>query len=535
LNFKSFTIIKDEQMNNNYKNKKCLAGMLLALLVLAGCKKSFFDGTPTGQYTVDNYFTSTAEVQAATAALYGAPWYNFNCTYSMSIGDVYAGNSIGDANAAMIQFQNMNVTQSNEYLYKGWASLYTVVGQANAIINNVNKNSDKLDAATVNTALGECLFMRAAAYFYLVRNYGAVPIIDETVDFNKDYQYPRHIVADVYKFIVNDLKKAEADLPVRALAPGRVSAGAAKALLAKVYLTMDDFDNAKSKAWEIISNESVYGYTLMSSYADLFYTRNNNNKETVWALQWKASNADGSYGTGNVTQAFCAAYGQELTGQSDGWGSFKPSIDLQRDSIAGDVRRKPTYMRAGDHYSELLQAKGGYTYPSCKSKTGANVKKYVVGNFEDNAATGGVYNMSTGINTYMIRYADVLLTYVEAVIGNNTSTSDATAIQQFLRVRTRAGLGGIPVASISTDDLLRERRLEFAFEGQYWYDVLRLPQDIAISKLSNMERGMFDGFCGTGSINSSKVTVTPAMLLFPIPQSEIDSDPNLAEQPVAYY
>lgn len=524
-------------MKPNIKNITCAMGMALAVSAMVACKKSFFNGTPTGQYTVDNYFKSTAEVQAATAALYGAPWFNFNCTYSMSIGDVYSGNSTGDANAAMIQFQNMNVTQSNEYLYKGWASLYLVVGQANAILKNLenNPNAAQLDATTVNTAMGESYFMRAAAYFYLVRNYGAVPIIEETANFAENYQYPRHIVADVYKFIINDLKKAETKLPNKGATPARVSAGAAKALLAKVYLTTDDFANAKAKAWEVISNESTYGYGLMDNFSDLFYTRNNNNKESVWALQWVASNADGAYGTGNVTQAYCAAYGQELTGGTDGWGSFKPSIDLQRDSIAGDLRRRPTYMRAGDYYGELLQAKGGYTYPSCKSRTGANVKKYVVGNYEDNAATGGVYSMSTGINTYMIRYPDVLLTYVEAVIGNNTATNDPTAIAQFMRVRTRAGLGSIPVASITMDDLLRERRLEFAFEGQYWYDILRLPQDKALQKLSNIERGLFESWCGSGTVISNKISVTANMLLFPVPQSEIDIDPKLSETPVAYY
>jgi starch-binding outer membrane protein, SusD/RagB family len=306
-------------------------------------------------------------------------------------------------------------------------------------------------------------------------------------------------------------------------------------LLAKVYLTLDDFANAKAKAWEVISNESTYGYGLMDKFEELFYTRNNNNKESIWALQWVASNADGAYGTGNVTQAYCAPYGQELTGSTDGWGSFKPSIDFQRDSIAGDLRRKPTYMKANDFYPELLQAKGGYTYPSCKSKTGTNVKKYVVGNYEDNAATGGAFMMSTGINTYMIRYADVLLTYVEAAIGNGTSTTDPVAIAQFLRVRTRAGLGSIPVSSISTDDLLRERRLEFAFEGQYWYDLLRLPQDKALQKLSNCERGLFEGWCGGGPVISNKINVTASMLLFPVPQSEIDIDPKLAEAPVPYY
>lgn len=523
-------------MKPNFKNITCVCSIALAISVIGtACKKSFFDGTPKGQYTEDNYFKTNTEVQSATSAMYNAPWFNFNCTYSMSIGDVYSGNSTGDANAAMIQFQNMNVTQSNEYLYKGWASLYAVVGQANAIIKNVNANATQLPDSTVKNALGECYFMRAAAYFYLVRNYGAVPIVTEDNNYLGNYQIPRHIVSDVYKFIISDLKQAETKLPVKANAKGRVSSGAAKAMLAKVYLTMDDFANAKAKAWEVISNESIYGYGLVDKFEDLFYTRNNNNKESIWALQWVASNADGAYGTGNVTQAYCAAYGQELTGSTDGWGSFKPSIDLQRDSIAGDQRRKPTYMRAGDYYAELLQAKGGYSYPSCKSKTGANVKKYVVGNYEDNAATGGAYNMSTGINTYMIRYADVLLTYVEAVIGSGTSTTDATAIAQFMRVRTRAGLGSIPVSSISLDDLLRERRLEFAFEGQYWYDILRLPQDKALLKLSNCERGLFEGWCGNGAVVSNKINVSANMLLFPIPQSEIDIDPKLAESPVAYY
>src|SRR5581483_5046331 len=109
---------------------------------------------------------------------------------------------------------------------------------------------------------------------------------------------------------------------------------------------------------------------------------------------------------------------------------------------------------------------------------------------------------------------------------------DATAIQQFMRVRTRAGLGSIPVSSISIDDVLKERRLEFAFEGQFWYDILRLPQDKALAKLSNIERGQYDGYCGTGSISSNKINVTASMLLFPIPQSEIDSDPKLGEAPV---
>jgi hypothetical protein len=362
-----------------------------------------------------------------------------------------------------------------------------------------------------------------------------VPIVTDTNNYNKSYQVPRHIVSDVYKFIIADLQVAENWLPVKITIPsGRVGRGAAKALLAKVYLTQHDYVNAKAKSLELINSEGTYGYGLLNNYADLFFTKNNNNKESVWALQWLASNADGSYSTGNVTQAYCAPYGEGITGGTDGFGSFKPSFDLQRDSIAGDQRTKATYMRVGDYYPELKQASGGYTYTLYHSPTGVNVKKYVVGNFEDNATTGGVYPFSTGINTYMIRYSDVLLNYVEAVMGSANATSDATAIAQFMRVRIRAGLGAIPVSSITAKDLLRERRLETAFEGQYWFDILRRPEAEALSILSNAERGV-----GTyGSPNppvSNKITFTPNMLLFPIPQSEVDSDPKLAQAPVPYY
>ncbi|HSC38785.1 MAG TPA: RagB/SusD family nutrient uptake outer membrane protein, partial [Chitinophagaceae bacterium] len=142
----------------------------------------------------------------------------------------------------------------------------------------------------------------------------------------------------------------------------------------------------------------------------------------------------------------------------------------------------------------------------------------------------GIYFMSTSINTYMIRYSDVLLTYAEAVLGNNASTTDAKALLQFNRVRTRAGLAS--KTSLTIMDILHERRMEFAFEGQYWYDLLRLPQATAISIISNQERGRINS---SNAITSFKVTPTAASFTMPIPQSDIDNDPKLAQAPVPYY
>jgi hypothetical protein len=499
-------------------------------MCFSSCKKSFFNGVPTDQYTLGSLYNSPAEISLATGALYGKPWFYFNCQYSMGIGDTYSGNSTGDADVDMIQFQNMSITQSNQYIFKGWGSLYQVVANANSIIAGLPANS-KLDSVTVTTAVGEARFMRAAAYFYLVRLYGPVPIVEDISTDIFNYQLPRNNVDDIYKFIIKDLQYAETRLPMTKATPARVTSGSAKALLAKVYLTQKDYANAAAKAWEVISNEAKYGYTLLPNYADLFLTKNNNNSESLFSIQWVASNASGSYGTGNVTQAYCAAYGQGLTGGTDGWGSFRPSLNLQQEVEAGDARRKPTFMLQNDTFPELLKASGGYVYPgNGLSTTGASVKKYVVGDYDDNSTVGGVYFMSTSISTYMIRYSDVLLTYAEAVLGDNPSTSDATALLEFNRVRTRAGLP--TKASLTIMDILHERRMEFAFEGQYWYDLLRLPQATMINILANQERGTISS---TGVITSFKISPTPDKLMMPIPQADIDNDPKLAEPPVAYY
>ena len=119
---------------------------------------------------------------------------------------------------------------------------------------------------------------------------------------------------------------------------------------------------------------------------------------------------------------------------------------------------------------EFNQRGGGYTYGVTENPgtQGANIRKYVVGTNADNGVS---YKQSSGINTHMLRLAEVYLNLADAILGNNASTTDATALEYFNKVRTRAGLE--PKASISYEDLRHERRVEFAFEGLYWYDLLR--------------------------------------------------------------
>ena len=125
----------------------------------------------------------------------------------------------------------------------------------------------------------------------------------------------------------------------------------------------------------------------------------------------------------------------------------------------------------------------------------------------------------------MMRYSDVLLIYAEAVLAGGSSTSDAGALDAFNRVRTRAGLEA--KSSITNDDILRERRVEFAFEGDYWYDVQRQGFAKAKQIIEAQDRGSLT--------TPLHVTFTENYMHLPIPASEILQDPELAKDAVHYY
>jgi starch-binding outer membrane protein, SusD/RagB family len=172
----------------------------------------------------------------------------------------------------------------------------------------------------------------------------------------------------------------------------------------------------------------------------------------------------------------------------------------------------------------------GYTYPTkFITDTRTSIKKYVVGSPAGNKNKGGF--MRTYINTNMMRFAEVYLIAAEAIMGNAKNTSNQKAIDYFNMVRKRAGLSERS-SSITDDDILKERRIEMVFEGDYWYDLCRIDRGKATDIISKQERGTN----GSGStIYSLKVTPKDEDFLFKIPAAEIITNPKLAEAPVKYY
>lgn len=527
--------------------KKNIISTSIVLLLLIGCSEDFLDRPPMDSITIDNFYKTTAQVDAATGLLYGWPWFTLNDKAHWTIGDSRGGND-WTSDGQMAQFFTFSVTSSNAHLGEAWVSLWMVVAHANGLINDLpSRVGADVPQAVVDRAIAEAYFMRAAAYFYLVRLWGPVPIIENNSEIVFDSKIPKNRIEDVYTLIIRDLEKAIDHLPpsYSGAHQGRVTSWAAKGMLAKVCLAYSGYNQSGSRnqeylnkardlAGDVVRNS---GLNLLPNYADLFKLEHNNNQESLFAWQWVSCMA---WGTQNTNQAYLAASGT-LTGAGDGWGGWKgPSVDLQREYEPGDARRKPTFMVNGDFYPELRRAQGGYTHVITEQEprpTMSNVKKYVIGSADDNGGPGSVCFMSTGQNTYILRLADVYLIYAEAILGNSASTSDGEALFAFNAVRTRAGLP--TKSSVTWEDIRRERRLELAYEADYWYDLVRWhywnPQ-AAVEHISNQERGnyYYDTDLGALVLDSRKFPVTADAFYLPIPQGDASSNPLLLQDPVPY-
>ena len=154
-------------------------------ITFIGCKKDFFNRPPENTSTVGTYYQTTAQVQSSTNILYAAPWFGLNGKAFLAIGDLQSGNAIcyAGADGSFDAFGAFGAGNATPTVLSAWNSLFTVVAQANSLLNNLPSAASGVSATVVNNALGEAHLMRAAAYFYLVRIFGNVPIITDPAPF----------------------------------------------------------------------------------------------------------------------------------------------------------------------------------------------------------------------------------------------------------------------------------------------------------------------------------------------------------------
>lgn len=531
------------------KTKKILyTALIIALPFVWTSCSDILDVEPNDVITKENFYKTESDFQAATGPLYNKVWFDFNDKFYYGLGDGRSANMYAPFSDYIYPFTDLTETGLTGPLVSAWASLYNVVQQSNNVIIGITDSS--VDQNIKNKYIAEARFMRGTAYWYLASLWGDVIISTDPKELVKNPVVNKNPLKDVYEFAIRDLEYAAKYLPTQAGQAGRLTKYSAFGMLSRVYLSYSGvsdnpnsgtrneeyLDLAKKAALKVI-NEGPY--VLMENYEDLYKIDNNNNTESMFALQWVPN---GDYGVNNTQQAYFA-YSSDITGDDAAWGYWtRASYNVLQEYESTDKRRKATWMADDDFYAEINKSNGGFTVDH--SKDFLTVKKGVVGSTKDNAK---ITRMNSGLNTYMLRLGEVYLNYAEAALGNNASTTDAVALFGFNKLRTRANVG--TKTSLTYEDIRHERRVELCMEGQYWYDLVRrayYKQQEVINYVTGQNRGvitpiLYDTSTNTVSVDASKSTspraigvIDATIFLLPYPESELIQNPLLREAPVPY-
>lgn len=499
-------------------------GLALSASLLGGCKQDFLERPPTDAIVDASFYKTDEQLAAATSLLYNRVWFDYNENPAFSLGDIRGGTAFRGYNErANVEFNTTDITPENR---RAWQSLFTVVGQSNLVIANVNRyGGEGTSAAARKTAIAEARFMRAAAYRLLVMNWGELPIIENNLDLLNDPTVDRHTVKSIWRFLTREMRDVAADLPETAQ-PGRVTKWAAEGMLARFYLTRAGVESAGGVRSQVFLDSAKYyaqrvieqsGRTLLPAYENLFKYPYDNNSESLFELQWVFLPGGPGYGIGNGAVSH---FNPSSEISADGWGGdkaatwwmlslyegFTASGDTMLQGRTLDQRLRATFMLPGFTYPEITRTVNRvdvkpYLVPYAldAQRNFANIKKYVIGQGKD-FGIPTIEPQRYPNNTYMLRLAEMYLVYAEAALGNSATTTDAKAIAYMNAIRKRAGLPDIldpttgTAIPLTLDMILNERFKEFAIEGMAWYDLVSLhywnPQK-AFAILNAQDRGFY--------------------------------------------
>ncbi len=447
--------------------KKILVLASLATLLMTSCGDSFFDLEPASSVTIDKVYKTASDYNVAVIGCYAklqsqVNFYTECCEYrsdNLSLDAPTAGTQ------DRYDIDHFTEKPSNGILSSYWANFNNNVYRCNLLL-------DQIDGANFAENLkkqykGEAMFIRALNYFNMYRIWGGVPATKHVVSAAEALKVARYSDEQMFDLIAGDLKEivdnnylpetySSADM-------GRATSGAAKALLGKVYLTFHKWTEAKD-----ILSQLIGKYQLVSPIAQVFNVDNKNNNEIIFAVHFnKEIEGEGHSYWYNLTNA------SDDTNQTSSLLNTFPTGDTRKDLI--------TYVQVEKNVRLMNK------FYDTKSPTFKTV----------------------GNDQILLRYADVLLMYAEALNEIQYDASEGSLALKYLNaVRQRAGISNLTVKQLPTQEKFRkgilvERQREFPYEGQRWFDLVRM----GFAKSVMAENG---------------VEIKDYQLLFPIPQQEIE-------------
>ncbi|WP_210513810.1 RagB/SusD family nutrient uptake outer membrane protein [Hymenobacter terricola] len=481
------------------------SALLLTLgLFLTGCGEKYLEESPTDQVTDANFYKTTTDAIQATNAIYSELGKGGQYNYALwGIGDIggdisYTGGGGGGDGIEQQQLDHFNIPTTNPLITRLWGGCFIGIGRANIVLQKVP--TMQIDPAIQTRSLGEADFLRAKYYFDLVRAYGDVPLLTSPPTTLDQVNIPRTPAAQVYAQIEKDLLDAITKLPASYSGDdlGRATKWAATGLLAKVYLTEGKLAEAATQARAVISGS---GKSMWANYGDNFKVANENGQESLFEVQYVSARNQYTFdGLGFVGNEFFGPRGQGIVPQG-GYGFNIPEDAFVAGYEAGDTRRDVTIWKPGDVYPN------GQVQPTSLpgSPHGYGCKKWFVGKVNTNI-------WDSELNIPVLRLAEVYLILAEAV------GPTPEGLEAINKVRRRSF--GQPINTAGSHDLAaslsatafktavwRERKYELAFENDRWFDMKRTGELLAYREFH------------------------PFNIVLPIPQTERDVNPGLAQNP----
>jgi starch-binding outer membrane protein, SusD/RagB family len=492
-------------MNKIFRNKKAGILMLAALLITQSCKEDFLDVKPQGQQPEEDFWVNEADATRAANAMYAKlrewPIVAFAPIAIESLGsdETEKGSTPSDA-TFLNGFDTFTAPSTDGQIADFWSGQYQIINLANQVIDNLPGIS--MDEGLKERYIAEAKFLRAYAYFRLVRAFGGVPLRLSLPKDASEYNLPRATTEAVYEAIEQDLTDAAGVLPTSYTGSniGRATKGAALGLHAKAALYQQKWADVVSLTDQV---KALGVYCLVANYYQLFRTANENSCESLFEIQ--AGIIAGNPGASN--SQFSQVQGARGV-QWGGWGFNVPTQTLFDAYEANDPRRDATILRRG------TTTPSGDAVPVTVENPYYNMKSYVPSSEYQSGYTEGAQQ-----NVRVLRYADILLMNAEAnnELGN---TAAALASLEMVRARARAGNNAILPAVVTTDQtalrnaIYHERRVELAMEFDRYFDVIRQGRGAAVF--------------------GSKGWVAGKNEVWPIPQTEIDLSAGVLTQNPGY-
>ncbi len=485
--------------------------LYVAVLLLCGC--DFLNRSPYDSVDTSQVFQTVADAEAAVNAAYQPlQWAKL---YNMRIWtlDIIAGNSEvgaggGTDGEETVDLANFIADADNFAALDLWRGPSPGILRCNFVLQKVPAMD--IDEAIKNRILGEAYFLRAHYYFILVRLFGGVPLQTEPADSDSDLLLPRASVDEIYELIESDLEEAIARLPKRSeytqANMGRATKEAAMAELARVYMTYHQDYEHYQEVVTLCDAIGEMGYRLEEDYADLWNPAKQNGVESIFEVQYYGKTNYDFWSNENQASWLSTFTGPRNSGMAAGcYGWNQPTAEFVSQYETGDVRKEKTIFYTG------CPTFDGMTYSSAYSTTGYNVRKFLL-----TKTQSPDYNTSNQ-NWVVTRYADILLLKAEAL---NEMGQTTLAEVPLYEVRCRAGLTNrSTIEGLSQmqmrEKIIHERRMELAFEGHRWFDMIRYKDNYALDFLHSI----------------GKTAASSKHLLLPIPTQEREANPKLTQNP----